>query len=376
MAASRWILHVDMDQFVAAVEILRRPELRGRPVVVGGSGDPTQPRMVVSTASYEARAYGVRSGMPLRAAARRCPDAVFLPTDGPAYEAASAGVMATLRGFPVLVEVQGWDEAFVGSDTDDPEALAADLQRAVRADTGLSCSIGIGHNKNQAKVAVRFAKPAGIYRLTEANWAAVMGDLPVGELWGVGPKTSQKLVALDLPTVGDLAAADEAALIERFGPSLGSWLPGLARGEGSAVITTAPWVARGRSRETTYPQDLTDPAEIGAALAVLARELAADVFADGRVVTRVAVKVRYATFFTQSRIRKLPQPTTDVSEVERAALGVLEGFDQTRPVRLLGVRVELAMDEASEHRAQRGAERDDRWASEHRAQRGAERDDN
>lgn len=343
MAASRWILHVDMDQFVAAVEILRRPELRGRPVVVGGSGDPTQARMVVSTASYEARAHGVRSGMPLRVAARRCPEAVFLPTDGPAYQAASDRVMSTLRSFPVLVEVQGWDEAFVGSDTGDPEALAADLHRAVLRDPGLSCSIGIGHNKNQAKVAVRFAKPAGIYRLTGENWMAVMADRPVGELWGVGPKTSQKLVELGLPTVADLAATDQASLIERFGPALGSWLPVLARGEGSADVATAPWVARGRSRETTYPQDLTDPAKIGTALALLARDLAADVVADGRVVTRVAVKVRYDNFFTQVRIRKLPQPTTEVPTVERMALAVLETFDLTRPVRLLGVRVELAL---------------------------------
>lgn len=342
--AARWILHVDMDQFVAAVEILRRPELRGRPVVVGGSGDPNQSRMVVSTASYEARAYGVRSGMPLRVAARRCPDAVFLPTDGPAYAAASARVMATLRGFPVLVEVQGWDEAFVGSDTGDPEGLAAELHGAVLAETGLSCSIGIGHNKNQAKVAVRFAKPAGIFRLTGDTWMAVMGARQVSELWGVGPKTTRKLVAMGLSTVADLSAAEEARLIERFGPALGSWLPRLARGEGSAEIVTAPWVARGRSRETTYPQDLTDPAAIGSAMALLARELAADVFADGRVVTRVAVKVRYATFFTQTRIRKLPQPTTEVAEVERAALAVLETFDLTRPVRLLGVRAELAMD--------------------------------
>jgi DNA polymerase-4 len=147
---SGWILHVDLDQFIAAVEVGRRPELRGLPVVVGGSGDPTQRRMVVATASYEARRFGVRSGMPLRTAARRCPDAVFLPSDHPAYEEASARVMATLRTFPVVVEVWGWDEAFLGARTDDPEALAAGIQRAVAATTGLSCSIGIGDNKHRA----------------------------------------------------------------------------------------------------------------------------------------------------------------------------------------------------------------------------------
>ena len=125
-----WVLHVDLDQFLAAVEVLRRPELAGRPVVVGGDGDPARPRQVVATASYEARAFGVRSGMPLRPAARRCPDAVFLPSDRPAYDAASAEVMATLRSFPVVVEVWGWDEAFVGAVTDDPEALARAVQAA------------------------------------------------------------------------------------------------------------------------------------------------------------------------------------------------------------------------------------------------------
>ena len=341
---SRWILHVDMDQFVAAVEILRRPELRGLPVVVGGSGDPTQARMVVSTASYEARAFGVRSGMPLRVAARRCPEAVFLPTDRLAYEEASGRVMATLRSFPVRVEVYGWDEAFVGADIEDPEALAADIKRAIETKTGLSCAIGIGHNKNQAKVAVRFAKPGGIYRLIEDNWMAVMGERPVGELWGVGPKTSQKLIELGLHTIADLAATDEGSLIERFGPAQGSWLPHLARGEGSAEVVTAPWVARGRSREKTFPQDLLDRTQIEGAVVLLARELALDVFTDGRVVTKVAVKVRSATFFTQTRITTLKVPTTDVAEVERAALVVLERFELDRPVRLLGVRVELAMD--------------------------------
>ncbi|MGB9378287.1 MAG: DNA polymerase IV, partial [Mycobacteriales bacterium] len=341
MTASGWILHLDMDQFIAAVEILRHPELRDRPVVVGGTGDPTQARMVVSTASYEARAFGVRSGMPLRVAARRCPEAVFLPTDRAAYEEASARVMSVLRSFPVRVEVVGWDEAFVGTDTDDPESLAADIRAAVAGRTGLSCSIGIGHNKNQAKVAVRFAKPAGIYRLTEDNWMAVMGERPVAELWGVGPKTSQKLVEMGLTTVAELAGSDEAVLIDRFGPSAGSWLPGLASGEGGAEVVTTPWVARSRSRESTFAHDLTERSDIEAAVAGLARDLAADVVTAGRIITKVAVKVRYSNFFTQTRITTLATPTTDVAHVEQAALLVLERFELARPVRLLGVRVEL-----------------------------------
>ena len=156
MAGTSWVLHVDMDQFLVAVELLRRPELIGRPVVVGGRGDPTE-RAVVSTASYEAREYGVRSGMPLRIALRRCPDAVFLPVDKPVYEAASETVLATLRAHPgAVVEVLGWDEAFVGVHTDDPEAVARELQAEVLSAAGLHCSVGVGDTKVRAKIATDF----------------------------------------------------------------------------------------------------------------------------------------------------------------------------------------------------------------------------
>src|SRR6476659_9310033 len=172
-AMSEWVLHVDLDQFLAAVEVLRRPELAGRPVVVGGDGDPTRPRQVVATASYEARAFGVHSGMPLRTAKRKCPDAVFLPTDRPAYDAASAEVMATLRSFPVVVEVWGWDEAFVGTSTDAPEELARSITARVLEDTGLTCAVGIGETRLQAKTATGFAKqgPAGPGRIARLTWA-------------------------------------------------------------------------------------------------------------------------------------------------------------------------------------------------------------
>jgi DNA polymerase-4 len=345
VSARWWLLHVDLDQFVAAVELLRRPELRGRPVVVGGSGDPTQGRQVVATASYEARAHGVHSGMPLRTAARRCPDAVFLPSDPPAYEAASARVMAALRGFPVRVEVYGWDEAFVGAEVDDPMALAADLQRAIFEQTGLTCAVGVGDNKSTAKIAARFGKPGGMYMLTADNWMAVMGGRPAAELWGVGPKTTKKLTELGLHTVADLAAADPEPLLARFGPRVGTWLRLSARGGGDTEVVTEPWVARSRSRETTFPRDLTDAEQIAERVAALARELGADVVADGRRVTHVAVKVRFASFYTPIREMKLREgPTTDLDVVERAALTVLRKFRLDRPVRLLGVRADLEMD--------------------------------
>ena len=200
-----WVLHVDMDQFIAAVEILRRPELAGLPVIVGGRGDPTE-RAVVSTATYEAREFGVRSGMPLKLAVRRCPDAVLLPVDAPAYEAASAVVMATLRAIPgAVVEVLGWDEAFVGIETDDPEAVARTIQADVLEATALHCSVGIGDTKVRAKIATDFGKPRGMFRLTRENWFAVMGDRPTKDLWGIGSRISERLAALGITTVLELA---------------------------------------------------------------------------------------------------------------------------------------------------------------------------
>jgi DNA polymerase-4 len=345
MSPVGWVLHVDLDQFQAAVERLRRPELAGLPVIVGGNGDPSEPRKVVTCASYEARAFGVHAGMPLRAAARRCPDAVFLPLDVSAYEAASAQVMATLSRFPVEVEVWGWDEAFLGGGgTGDPEALARDVQIAVAEACGLVCSIGVGDTKLRAKLATGFAKPAGIARLDRDNWMPVMAGRPTDALWGVGRRTAAKLRAHGLETVGQLAAADPAALAESFGPTIGPWLRQLALGGGGGPVRSEPRQARSRSHVTTFPRDLTDLAEMAPRLEEMARGLAAEAVADGRTVRRVATTVRTATFYTRSRITTLPAPTQDADTIAAAAVGLLDRFELDRPVRLLGVRVEFTVD--------------------------------
>ena len=311
---TRWVLHVDMDQFIAAVEVLRRPELAGLPVVVGGRGDPTE-RGVVATASYEAREFGVRSGMPLRTAAKRCPDAVFLAADHQAYDAASVVVMETLRAVPgAVVQVLGWDEAFVGVQTDDPErGGAAGCGTDVLAATGLHCSVGIGDSTVRAKIATDFGKPRGTFRLTRANWFEVMGERPTRALWGVGPRIHQRLATLGIETVHQLAHTSDDVLAAEFGPGNGPHLARLGRGEGSAVVDDTPWVARAHGRESTYQQDLTTPAEVEAALATLAEQVVADIRAEGRACMRVHLKVRFAPFFTVNRSRKLAGPTYDAS---------------------------------------------------------------
>ncbi|MDN5804877.1 MAG: DNA polymerase IV [Microlunatus sp.] len=344
VAIESWILHVDLDQFLAAVEIRRRPELRGLPVIVGGDGDPTRARQVVATASYEARAYGVHSGMPLVRASARCPPAIFLPTDHPAYDAASAEVMAVLRGFDLPVEVWGWDEAVLGATTADPETLARRIRAAVHQQTELTCAVGIGETKERAKMATVFAKASTerVFRLWSANWLPLMGDRPVTDLWGIGKRTGTRLGAHGLTTVTDLATADRDDLAAWFGPTIGPRLRALARGGTSRTVQTEERVAKSRSKQVTFPSDLIDPAEIAAQVVALTESVCRDVFADSRLASQVGVIVRTSTFFTQTKTGRLAEPTNDPGAVVAKAIEVLARFGITRPVRLLGVRVDLA----------------------------------
>ncbi|SFC84869.1 DNA polymerase-4 [Nocardioides terrae] len=336
-----WILHVDLDQFLAAVEVLRHPELAGLPVVVGGRGDPTE-RAVVSTASYEARAFGIRSGMPLRTALKRCPDAVFLPVDRPVYEAASEQVMATLRAVPgATVQVLGWDEAFVGVATDDPEQLARRIQADVLAATGLHCSVGIGDTTTRAKIATDFGKPRGTFTLTRDTWMEFMGPRPTRALWGVGPRVAARLERLGIGTVADLVHADEQVLVAEFGPTMGPHYARLGRGGGHTLVDPTPWVPRAHGRETTYQHDLVERDEVVEALRVLAVQVVDDLRAEDRPCQRVHLKVRFAPFFTSNRSRKLPEPTYDADLIAATALELLDGLGDGRPIRLLGVRGEM-----------------------------------
>jgi DNA polymerase-4 len=345
-SAKDWILHVDLDQFLASVELRRRPELVGIPVIVGGNGDPNEPRKVVTCASYEARAFGVHAGMPLRAAAKRCPEATFLPSDPEAYDAASEEVMGLLRDLGHPLEVWGWDEAYLGARNRDPAeviALAEQIRTVIAGETGLSCSVGISDNKQRAKVATGFAKPAGVFTLVDTNWMNEMGPRSVDALWGVGPKTTKRLTAMGITTVWELAHSDAETLTAEFGPRTGLWLLLLAKGGGDSTVTAEPWVPRSRSHAVTFPRDLLDRTEMNSAVTDLANQALREIVEQGRIATRVAVTVRTSTFFTRTKIRKLEQPSIDPDVITASALAVLDLFELDRPIRLLGVRLELLM---------------------------------
>ncbi|MCR5977906.1 DNA polymerase IV [Gordonia jinghuaiqii] len=363
----RWLLHVDLDQFQVSVERLRSPELAGVPVIVGGNGDPTEARKVVTCASYEARDVGVRAGMPLRAAYRKLPDAIYLPLDMGAYDAASADVMDVLRATGHPVEVWGWDEAFLGVSArgaeDDPydDAAIIDLAERIRRDilarSGLTSCVGISDNKQRAKMATGFAKrPPGavpgtvvdaprVFLLDDRNWLDLMGERPTRDLWSVGPKTSAKLAATGIDTVNDLIATPRDDLIATFGPHQGNWLYVLCRGGGDSAITAEPWLARSHSKSHTFATDLTDPTEMRAAAARLLRELLDQVLAEERLPFRVAVTVRTTTFYTRTKSRKLPNPSVDFDQLEAVVADLLGKFELERPVRLLGVRLDLVTDD-------------------------------
>ena len=258
------------------------------------------------------------------------------------YTAASDQVMSTLRGLPgAVVEVLGWDEAFVGIDTDDPQAFARLIHDEVLAATSLHCSVGIGDTKVRAKIATDFGKPQGVYTLTRENWFEVMGSRPTDAIWGIGTRIKARLAALDIHTVHDLATADEAALVGEFGPTMGPHFSRLGRGVSSATVDDTPWVPRAHGRETTYQRNLTDPHEIAAAMRALADQVVEDIRREDRPCMRVHLKVRFAPFFTTTRIRKLREPTFDAATIATTALELLRTLDDDRPIRLLGVRAEM-----------------------------------
>jgi DNA polymerase IV len=327
--------HVDCDAFYVSIELGRRPQLRGRPVVVAGSG----PRAVVTTASYEARRYGVGSAMPAARARRLCPDAVFLPPDFPAYREVSARVMKIVRDQVERVEVVGLDEAYLDvGGLLSPRAAMRRLVAEIHRATGVTCSVGIGPNKLVAKVASDAEKPAGFVVLTREQACTRFAASPPGLVPGIGPKTAARLAAMGLATLAAVGAAPERVLVERFGPNLGRDLGRRARFEHDGEVSAARKVVS-ESRERTFDHDIDDPRRLSEELRRMSAELCASLAAHQRRGRTIAIKVRLDDFSTATRARTLDEPTCDVERVTVVALGLLHEYAPTRPVRLLGVRV-------------------------------------
>jgi DNA polymerase IV len=334
----RRILHLDMDAFFAAVEEKRRPELRGKPVVIGGSGDPTQ-RGVVSTASYEARKYGIHSAMPLRTAYRLCPYAVFLPVDYQEYARVSEIIKTILRTFSAVMEDVGIDEAFLDiSDSEKAsEQIAHEIKEKVWDEIGLTCSIGIAPNKLLAKIASDMQKPDGLTILTETDIESRVWPLSVRKLWGVGPKTEAYLKGMSVQIIGDLATAPLEALTKHFGKCFGNYLYEASRGIDNSLLVTH-WEPKSASRETTFQSDTDDWQTIARVLAELVREVVHDLRDRNYQGRSITVKIRFSDFRTQTRAITLDEPTDDLETIRKAAFTCLGRFDLRNKVRLVGMR--------------------------------------
>ena len=341
------ILHVDMDAFFVSVELVRRPELRGLPVVVGGDGE----RGVVAAASYEARAYGVRSAMPSTRARRLCPDVVFLPGDHRHYGEVTRRVMMIFRRYTPLVEPLSLDEAFLDVSGvvrlhGPPTEVAAAIRSDVLAEEGLGCSVGIATNKFLAKLASAQAKPTarmdgpapgrGVQVVPADGIREFLDPLPVEAIWGVGPRTLERLQRLGVRTVAELRAVPEPTLVSSIGRAAGAQFWRLARGIDERRVDPAQSV-RSIGHEETFSRDLTEPGD-------LRRELIRMVDAVGRRLREagvagrtVTVKVRFPDFTTFSRSQTIPDATDLVVEILEVATGLMESLDTTSGIRLLGV---------------------------------------
>jgi DNA polymerase-4 len=329
------IAHLDADAFYVSIELTRHPELRGQPVIVAGSG----PRAVVTTASYEARKYGVGSAMPAARARRLCPQAVVVPPDFPVYREVSRQVMELVRAHVERVEVVGLDEAYLDLEgLHSPRAAMRLLIEQIRRATALTCSVGIGPNKLVAKVASDAEKPAGFVVLTREQACARFAESPPGLVPGIGPKTAARLATLGLTTLAALGSAPEQTLIERFGPNLGRELRRRGRFEHDSIIGAARKVVS-ESRERTFDTDVRDFSALADSLVAMTRTLCESLVAHKRSGRTIGIKVRLDDWTTVTRAHSIAEPTCDVQTVTAVALRLLREYAPPRPVRLLGVRV-------------------------------------
>ena len=357
----RSIAHLDMDAFYASVELLRYPQLRGLPVVVGGrraeAGEHLDefPRLrsytgrgVITTSTYEARALGVHSGMGLMKAAQLAPDAILLPADFEAYRHHSRLFKRAVSAIAPEMEDRGIDEIYLDLTALNPDgsrdgarAIALRLQQAVREATGLSCSLGVAPNKLLAKLCSDLEKPAGITVVAAEDIPVRIWPLPARRINGIGPKAAARLEALGIVSIADLAAADPAWLKDHFGERYGVWLHRAAHGDDTRPVVTRS-EPKSLSRETTFERDLhprADKAELSGHFTRLCEQLAADLARKGYVGKTIGLKLRFDNFHTVTRDQTLPAPTGEAAAIRRAAGECARRVQLDRRIRLLGVRV-------------------------------------
>jgi len=370
----RRIAHLDMDAFYASVELLRYPQLKGLPAVIGGGRRRMEealrhvpeggtladipvaafPRLrdyvgrgVITTATYPARQFGVGSAMGLMKAARLCPQAILLPTDFDEYRRFSRSFKQVITGIAPVMEDRGVDEVYIdftevpGGQDEGGRVLAQRIQAAIFEATGLTCSIGVAPNKLLAKMASEFDKPNGISVVYEADLATKIWPLPARKINGIGPKADAKLERLGVRTIGELAARERDWLIEHFGKATGAWMHAVARGRDERpVVTESEPVSM--SRETTFDRDLhavRDRAELGAIFTELCEKLAGDLQRKGYVGKTIGIKLRYDDFRIATRDQTLGEYTADARLIRRTGGLCLKRVPLERPLRLLGVRV-------------------------------------
>jgi DNA polymerase IV len=340
--ARRVIAHLDCDAFYVSVELQRRPELRGLPVVVAGSG----PRAVVTTASYEARRFGIGSASPASQARRLCPQAVFVAPDFAAYREISRAVWSLVRERLEVVEVVGLDEGYADlSAVEKPLRVLRELVGAVESATGIVISVGVGPNRLVAKVASDLEKPHGFVALGREDACRRLADRSPRLIPGIGPKTAERLAALGFATIGALQAADEALLTERFGARQGRYLGARAHFHDDAPVLAESGPAKSRSSETTFDADIADVEELARVLRAMAEDLAEGLRRKGVRGRTVGIKVRLDDWTTVTRVRTLPAPVDDTDTIAGVADALLRAYDPPRPVRLLGVRMAAFDDE-------------------------------